>query len=119
VEVTWSQFSRSVLDVGEFVDKNDQIPNVVWLGSRPISPESYLVALAQTTRTLLSTGVPPDSVTLRPAHLAAARYVADDSPRLWDWIIFPEGFDAPQLMVLAKLQAWTLKPAMLAVGSRQ
>ena len=55
------------------------------------------------------------------ARLAAARYVADDSPSLWGWIIFPEGFDAPQLMGLAKLQAWTLKPAMLAaaVGSRQ
>jgi hypothetical protein len=52
-------------------------------------------------------------VTLRLAHLAAARYVADDSPRLWDWIIFPQGFDAPQLMALAKLQAWTLKPATL------
>jgi peptidoglycan/xylan/chitin deacetylase (PgdA/CDA1 family) len=116
VEVTWSQFSRSVLDVAGFLEANGQIPNVVWLGSTPVPPESYLVALAQTTRTLLSTSAPPDSVTLRPAHLAAARYVADDSPALWDWIIFPEGFDAPQLMTLAKLQAWTLKPALLAVG---
>jgi len=55
-------------------------------------------------------------VTLPPARLAAARYVADDSPKLWDWVIFPEGFDAPQLMAIAKLQAWTLKPALLAVG---
>jgi peptidoglycan/xylan/chitin deacetylase (PgdA/CDA1 family) len=119
VKVAWSQFSRSVLDVAGFLEKNGQIPNVVWLGSTPVPPESYLVALAQTTRALLSTSALPDSVTLRPARLAAARYVADDSPRLWDWIIFPEGFDAPQLMVLAKLQAWTLKPAMLAAGSRQ
>lgn len=74
------------------------------------------MALAQTTRALLSTRALPDSVTLRPASLAAARYVADDSPRLWDWIIFPEGFDAPQLMALAKLQAWTLKPAIMAMG---
>ena len=119
VEVGWSQFSRTVLDVAGFLDKNAQIPNLVWLGSTPIPPESYLVALAQTTRMFLSTSALPDSVTLRSAHLAAARYVADDSPRLWGWIIFPQGFDAPQLMALAKLQAWTLKPAMLAVGSRQ
>jgi peptidoglycan/xylan/chitin deacetylase (PgdA/CDA1 family) len=116
VEVTWSQFSRSVLDVAGFLEANAQIPNVVWLGSTPVPPESYLVALAQTTRALLTKSAPPDSVALRPAHLAAARYVADDSPALWDWIIFPEGFDAPQLMTLAKLQAWTLKPALLAVG---
>jgi hypothetical protein len=116
VKVTWSQFSRSVLDVAGFLEKKGQIPNVVWLGSTPVPPESFLLALAQTTQALLSTSAPPDSVTLRPAQLAAARYVADDSPSLWDWIIFPEGFDAPQLMTIAKLQAWTLKPALLAVG---
>jgi hypothetical protein len=113
VKVPWSQFSRTVLDVAGFLDKRGQIPNVVWLGSTAVPPESYLVALAQTTRALLATSAPPDTVILPPAHLAAARYVADDSPRLWDWIIFPEGFDAPQLMALAKLQAWTLKPAVL------
>jgi peptidoglycan/xylan/chitin deacetylase (PgdA/CDA1 family) len=121
VKVAWSQFSRTVLDVAGFLDKNRQIPNVVWLGSTPVLPESYLVALAESTRAFLGTSSLPDSVTLRPARLAAARYVADDSPRLWDWLIFPEGFDAPQLMVFAKLQAWTLKPAMLLepVGSGQ
>jgi len=113
VQVPWSQFSRSVLDVAGFLEANGQIPNVVWLGSTPLPPESYLVALAQTTRALLTTSAPPDSVALLPAHLAAARYVADDSPKLWDWPIFPQGFDAPQLMALAKLQAWTLKPAVL------
>jgi hypothetical protein len=116
VKVKWSQFSRTVLDVCGFLEKNGRIPNQVWLGSTPVPPESYLVALAQTTRALLLASPLPDSVTLPPARLAAARYVADDSPSLWGWIIFPEGFDAPQLMALAKLQAWTLKPALLAVG---
>jgi hypothetical protein len=46
--------------------------------------------------------MPHDAVTIHPATLDAARYVADDSPALWDWIIFPPGFDAPQLMRLAK-----------------
>jgi peptidoglycan/xylan/chitin deacetylase (PgdA/CDA1 family) len=110
---SWSQFSRTVLDVEGFLEKNGQIPNVVWLGSKPVPPESYLVALAQTARALVDTHTLPNYVTLRPAHLSAARYVADDSPKLWDWIIFPQGFDAPQLMALAKLQAWTLKPAVL------
>ncbi|HXX21544.1 MAG TPA: polysaccharide deacetylase family protein [Terriglobia bacterium] len=113
---SWSQFSRTVLDVAGFVEKNGEIPNVVWMGSKPVPPESYLVALARTTRALVDTHTLPNYVTLPPAHMAAARYVADDSPRLWDWVIFPEGFDAPELMALAKLQAWTLKPAVLAVG---
>jgi hypothetical protein len=116
VNVSWSQFSRTVQDVAGFLEKNGQIPNVVWMGSKSVTPESYLVALARTTRTLLETHTLPNYVTLPPARLAAARYVADDSPKLWDWVIFPEGFDAPEMMGLAKLQAWTLKPALLAGG---
>jgi len=113
VEVSWDQFSRTVLDVDDSLRKRDQIPNVVWLGSTPVSPESYLLALAQTARILASKSSPPESVILPPARLAAARYVADDSEKLWGWIIFPPGFDAPELMALAKLQSWTLKPAII------
>jgi hypothetical protein len=43
------------------------------------------------------------------------RALPNSSQVLWDWIIFPDGFHAPQLMALAKLQPWTLKPALLAV----
>jgi peptidoglycan/xylan/chitin deacetylase (PgdA/CDA1 family) len=109
--VPWSQFSRTVLDVQDFLDKNGQIPPTCWLGSQPVSPESYLVALAQVTTRLLVKAEPPESVAFAPAHLAAAKYVADDSPNLWGWVIFPPNFRAPKLMGLAKLQAWTLKPA--------
>jgi hypothetical protein len=111
LEVPWNQFARTALDVAEELDKSGQIPNAVWLGSQPVPPESYLVALAQVTGTLAQKGEPPESVALAPARLAAAQYVADDSPALWDWVIFPPGFHAPHLMSLAKLQAWTLKPA--------
>lgn len=114
IEVPWNQFSRTVVDVEGFLEKNDQIPSVIWLGSRPVPPESYLVALAQVTTRLLVRAEPPEIVTLSPAHLAAAHYVADDSPQLWGWVIFPPGFHAPKMMGLAKLQAWTLKPARSA-----
>jgi Polysaccharide deacetylase len=115
IRVPWSQFERTVLDVAGFLRKFNQVPNAVWFGSQAVPPESYLLALAQTTSSLLAKGAVPDSVTLAPARLAAAKFVADDSPALWDWIIFPAGFHAPRLMELAKLQAWTLKPARLAM----
>ncbi len=111
IDIPWSQFSRTVVDVDEFVTKNNQLPNAVWFGSLAVSPESYLVALAQVTSRLLVKAEPPESVTVGPAQLAAANYVADDAPNLWDWVIFPPNFRAPKLMGLAKLQAWTLKPA--------
>lgn len=111
--IPWNQFSRTVLDVESFVEKHHQIPNVVWFGSTPVPPESYVAALAGVAQTILAHRPPPESVTVPPAHLVAAGYVADDSPKLWQWPIFPPGFDAPQLMALAKLQAWTLKPALI------
>ena len=67
--------------------------------------------MAQATQSLMEKGQLPDSVTIAPARLAAADCVADDSLDLWKWVIFPHGCHAPKLMSLAKLQAWTLKPA--------
>ena len=109
--ITWERFARTVLDVSDELAKTDQIPTAVWFGSEAVPPESYLVALAQATTALTQKGERPDTVNVAPARLAAAQNVADDSLTLWDWVIFPEGFHAPHLMSLAKLQAWTLKPA--------
>jgi len=113
IEVPWSQFSRTTLDVADYLEKNQQIPSVVWLGSQSIPPESYLVALSQVAKKLIVEGEPPESVRVAAAHLAAAKYVAEDSPALWNWVIFPPGFHSPSIMNLARLQAWTLKPALL------
>ncbi|MGH7135806.1 MAG: hypothetical protein ACREHD_08710, partial [Pirellulales bacterium] len=44
--VDWSQFSRTAADVADFVNRRQRVPSTVWLGSKPASPESYLVALA-------------------------------------------------------------------------
>jgi hypothetical protein len=110
-DVSWSDFAGTALDVADELAKTNQIPNAVWFGSKAVPPESYLVALAQVTTTLTQKGQLPETATLAPARLGTAQYVADDSPALWNWVIFPPGFHAPRLMSLAKLQAWTLKPA--------
>ncbi|HKS94935.1 MAG TPA: polysaccharide deacetylase family protein [Terriglobia bacterium] len=111
--VPWNQFSRTVLDVAGFLSRTGQVPPQVWLGSVGIPPESYLVALAQVCSTLIAKSEPPESVTCAPARLGTSRYVAEDSPALWSWPIFPPGFHSPHLMELARRQAWTLKPARL------
>jgi hypothetical protein len=41
------------------------------------------------------------------------KYVSKDALRSFSWPIHPEGFSAPELLELARLQAWTLKPARL------
>jgi hypothetical protein len=109
-----SQFRRTCLDVADSLRKQGRIPGAIWLGSRPVPPEAYLAALARVTRVLLDGEAMPETIAVKPAKLAAAKYVADDDPKkLWGWVIFPPNFRAPALMELAKKQAWTLKPALL------
>jgi hypothetical protein len=107
----WAQVARTVLDVQDGLDKTGRIPTAIRLGSQSVPPESYLVGIAQVAQSIMAIQQMPDTVSFSQARLAAGDYVADDSPDLWDWIIFPRGFHAPKLMSLAKLQAWTLKPA--------
>lgn len=114
IEIAWDQFSRTAIDVSEILARRQQISNIVWFGSKPVTPESYLLALADVTRTLISKGQPPASVTILPAELAAGKWVAKDSPSLWHWRPFPKDFHSAHLMELARLQSWTIKPAVLS-----
>jgi hypothetical protein len=112
--VDWSQFSRTAQDMADFIEKQNRVPSTVWLGSKPASPESYLVGLAEACQFLAAGEEAPESITLQGATLAAADYVSDDRPGLWGWVIFPPGFHAPAMMQLARRQAWTIKPALLS-----
>ena|SRR5215467_1897063 len=111
VEVSWPQFERSVADLHDFIQRNHQIPSAVWLGSIAVSPEAFLVAMARIAKKDTANGGAPGMVTIEPARLATEKYIAADSPKLWSWPIFPPGFHSEHLMELARLQAWTLKPA--------
>jgi hypothetical protein len=109
----WSQVTRTAADVDDFLAKHERIPGTVWLGSVAVPPEVYLRAIAKAVADLLDGKDVPKTVEFQPAKLATTKNVADDDPKLWGWVIFPPGFHAPALMVLAKRQAWTLKPALL------
>ena len=113
IDVPWDQFARTVRDVSDFVSRNRQIPAYTWFGSTAVPPESYVVALANVAKTLLAGNPAPQTVTLPVARLAATKYVAEDSPAVWSWPIFPKGFHSEHLLSVARLQTWTLKPAIV------
>jgi len=107
VTTSWSQFVRTTFDVQEYIGQHGRVPSTVWLGSTGVPPEVYLRALAR----VIAAGEPSETVEVRPASLSTAKYVPDDSTKIWGWL-FPQGFRAPDLMQLAKQQAWTIKPAI-------
>lgn len=109
----WSAFAAAIRDTAAYCRSHQRIPDDVWIGAESVSPADFLVMLAGALEQVITSGQPPAQVERKSGRFTADRYVAEDSPKLWGWVIFPEGFHAPQLMELARLQAWTLKPAML------
>jgi hypothetical protein len=88
----------------------------VFIGADAIPPADFLKALAvaydvhrKSGQLPLEQGVAPG----RHLELLPARHVAEDTPGLFGgWIIHKEGFRAPKILEQARLQAWTLKPAI-------
>ena len=107
----WTAFAHTIRETSDFCRTFHRLPDEVWVGSESLSPADYLATLAGTFEELAS-GKAPADVTRREGRFTADRYIAEDSPKLWNWVIFPEGFHAPRIMELARLQAWTLKPAL-------
>lgn len=111
--IPWEAFVRAAADVERFARDRKRVPAEVWVGAENLSPSDYLAMLGASVETLMTTGRPPVSVPRRSVAFIADRHVSADSPALWSWPIFPKGFHAPRIMQLARLQAWTLKPALL------
>ncbi len=109
----WPAFARAVQDTANACETLHRIPDEIWIGAESLSPADYLATLAQAVQDAASSGRVPAEVVRRTGRFTADRYVAEDTPELWSWPIFPEGFHAPGIMELARLQAWTLKPALL------
>ncbi len=111
-ETRWSDFRAAVLDVRDVLASRHQIPSRVFLGPRAIAPADFALACA---RLVADEGLatPPATVRIpRGTPVATAGRVAQDSPGIFGgWIIHREGFRAPRILEVARLQAWTLKPA--------
>src|SRR5262249_25558915 len=53
VTTDWSQFSRTAVDVADYLQKQGRIPTSAWLGSVAVPPEAYLRTLADVALTML------------------------------------------------------------------
>jgi hypothetical protein len=117
--VPWPAFRAAVLDLRDYLRANHRVPARVFVGADAISPADFTVGLAAAWNSYHQTGRFPDSVALgRDIQVLTADRVVKDSPRVYGgWIIHRANFRAPKILDVARLQAWTLKPAVLAAPS--
>ena len=112
----WFAFRDATRDVIGFLKTNQRVPSQVFIGADTVSPADFLIALASACDFHRKQGTLPlqEGVTIgKDLELLPARHVAKDTPELFGgWIIHKEGFRAPKILEIARLQAWTLKPAM-------
>jgi hypothetical protein len=114
--LAWPAFRDAVLDVRDYLRRDQRIPARVFIGADPISPVDFLIGLASTYEFHSKNGRLPiaEGVSIgRDVQILPAQHVAKDTPDLFGgWIIHKEGFRAPKILEVARLQAWTLKPAL-------
>ncbi len=116
LQVAWPAFRDATLDMGDYLRTHRRIPARVHIGAEAVSPADFLGGLAFTLDHFHHYNALPLTNTIPlPTNLEVlpARHVAKDTPELFgDWVIHPVGFRAPKILEVARLQAWTLKPAI-------
>lgn len=117
-QLNWPAFQAAVLDTRGFIQSEHRVPARVFIGPDPVPPADFLVALAAAWDYQHQHGQLPQSEGVdlgAGSEVLPARHVAKDTPGLFGgWVIHREGFRAPKLLEIARLQAWTLKPAIRA-----
>ena len=105
-EIARAAFERAKAEAVSFIRMHGRLPAQVWIGSETLKLGDFTATLAA------DDGASP-SISLRQGNAEMEKYVATDPARPFSWVIHPDGFQAPHLLDLARLQAWTLKPAVL------
>lgn len=101
-------FNTAMRDARDFIAHNHRLPNQVFLGAETLS-------LADFAATLACNAAQGSEITIKRGNLGFERYFSNDPRKAFAWPIHPEGFAAPELMELARLQGWTLKPARIGI----
>lgn len=112
--VSLTQILSAASKASAFIATKGYIPSSVRIGNSLVGPSDFLATLAGLALDLISTKSAPAKVAIRRAKMILAeKYVNDQAfEKACAWGILPEGFKAPKILEQAKLQAWTLVPAV-------
>ena len=101
--------------VSRFIGRNGFMPSSIKLGeTAELDPSDFLATLAGLSKVLVSGGSVSESLPVRRARMILEDKFVDDAAfkRACEWGILPRGFKAPKILEQAKLQTWTLVPAV-------
>ncbi|MDX2180319.1 MAG: hypothetical protein SFV18_12065 [Bryobacteraceae bacterium] len=96
-----AQLETAAAQARRVIRETRALPVEVWIDSETLSIGDFAATFAH-----------GDGRVHRGA-LAFEKYIATDACRNFNWVIHPEGFCAPELYELARVEAWTIKPAKL------
>lgn len=99
-------FEGARRDAVSYIRAHGRLPATVWAGADRLS-------LGDFAATLAAADDRSPTVALRRQNLEFEKYFSNDPKGAFGWPIHPEGFSAPELLELGRLQGWTLKPAVL------
>jgi hypothetical protein len=112
--LNWFAFRDATRDACDSVKTQHRVPARVFIGPDAVPPADFLYAIAATYLHFHEAHKFPETVPLGSGvKLLTADNVVKDSPAVFGgWIIHRAGFQAPKVLDVARLQAWTLKPAI-------
>jgi hypothetical protein len=99
-------FDKAKKDASSFITAHHRLPSEVFLGAETLS-------LADFAATVAGQVLSPGPIHVLRGNVEFEKYFSTDSEGSFKWPIHPKGFSAPELLELARLQGWTLKPARL------
>jgi len=92
---------KATKDTVSSIVTQKRLPSEVWLGNDKLSLADFAATVAG-----------GDGI-VRKGDLDFEKRVTQDAAKAYNWVIHAKGFAPEELLDLARLQAWTLKPARL------
>lgn len=100
-------FEHARQDAADFIRRNHRLPAEIFIGAQSLALKDFTTTLAEAVLK------PGGEVRVVRGQIGFDRYFSNDARKAFNWVIHPEGFSAPELLEMARLQGWTLKPARL------
>jgi hypothetical protein len=114
--VAWPAFRAAALDVRDYLRFQRRVPARVFIGAASVTPADFLAGMASAFLFLQEQGKSPrDGVHLgKGLAVLTAEHVAKEPAGHFNWVIHKADFRPVKILDVARLQAWTLKPALRA-----